>query len=74
MISRRIWRTKVDQTVTYNNAKHSVIAVYPYTAYLKNLESEEVTCASIGDLVVAGLEPSLPPTPEAIRSMVFGAP
>ncbi len=56
---RTVERLKKGDIVPYRSQTHEVVAVYPYTAYLKNLSTKEVECAGIGDLVIAGLEPQL---------------
>lgn len=57
-MKRTITRIRFGQEVTYLNKKMLVLDVYPYIAYLKDLSSEEVICVNLGDLVVAGLEPT----------------
>ena len=71
MVSRRIWTIKPGQEIRYNNTRCLVTAVYPYTAYLKTLEGEsQIICACIGDLVISGIEPSIPLSISQIQSMM----
>ena len=35
--------------------------LYPFLAYLKNVETGEVISVGVGDLVIAGIEPVNPP-------------
>ena len=60
-MSRMIIRTRFGQEVTYNGKKLIVIDVYPHIAYLKDPDTSEVICVSLGDLVIAGIEPSVAP-------------
>lgn len=62
MYHRRITNLKIFEEINYLGTRYQVVQLYPYIAYLKNLNTEEVMCVSLGDLVIAGLEASLPPT------------
>lgn len=60
-MARRIINTRFGQEVTYNGKKMIVIDVYPHIAYLKDLATDEIICVCLGDLVTAGIEPSVAP-------------
>lgn len=59
-MSRRITKLRFGQEVKYFNEPMLVLDVYPYIAYLKSTVNDEIICVNIGDLVMAGLEPSTP--------------
>ena len=48
---------KVGQIVNYMGKKCEVERVFPYIAYLKDLNTLEVMCCGMGDLVIGGVEP-----------------
>lgn len=57
---RRIVNIKWGQVVTYMGRKYEVARTFTYIAYLRDVETKKVICVGVGDLVMAGLEPSLP--------------
>lgn len=59
-MARRITNLKLGQKVKYFDKSYIVTGLYPCIAYLtddKNIN--EVICVNVGDLVVAGIEPSM---------------
>lgn len=56
---RKITKLKAGKQVNYLGHTCIVNRVYPHIAYLKIVETGEVICVCLGDLVIAGLEPSM---------------
>ena len=48
---------KKGQIIRYLNKRWEVVDVYPYIAYLDNLDKQERICVGVGDLVIGGVEP-----------------
>ena len=57
-MGRCITNLRLGEEITYQGKRYIVQDLYPATAYLRNLMTDEVICVGVGDLVVAGLEPS----------------
>lgn len=58
-MARFITSLRLGQIVNYNNRKCMVVDIYPAIAYLKDTETDKVFCVCLGDLVIAGIEPSM---------------
>ena len=61
MSDRYITQIRFGQVVNYLNRKCMVMDVYRHIAYLRDIDTKQDICVGLGDLVVAGLEPSQPP-------------
>ena len=61
-MSRRIINTYAGQEVNYGGLRYRVTDVYSHIAYLKLIDDREdkpPICLNLGDLVIAGIEPSM---------------
>ena len=59
-MARRITALKPGLEINYLSEKYTVQEVYTYMAYLRHNTTGQVICVDVGDLVVAGIEPSFP--------------
>lgn len=58
-VSRRITNMYPGQKVKYNGKEYTVDKVYRNIIYLSNDKDPEPLCLGLGDLVIAGLQPSM---------------
>jgi len=71
MYGRRINNLEPFTEVRYFDDKYEVMRVYSHIAYLRNLKTNEEICVNLGDLVMAGLESSLPVPPKRRRTSIY---
>lgn len=57
-MGRCITNLAIGEEITYYGKKYIVVDLYPATAYLRNTITDEIICVGVGDLVVAGIEPT----------------
>lgn len=62
-MGRHIVNMYIGDQVMYDGVRHEVTQVYPYIAYLKNLDTGKEFCVCLGELVIAGLQPSMTSLP-----------
>lgn len=60
-MGRSITRLRPGTEVRYFGHTCDVQDVYPHIAYLWDVVEQERICVCLGDLVMAGVEPSSPP-------------
>lgn len=58
-MGRRITNMYIGDEVMYGGTRHEVTQVYPYIVYLKNMDTKKEFCVCLGELVIAGLQPSM---------------
>lgn len=58
-MGRQIMNLKRGGTIVYLGREVTVTALFPYTAQLRDAKTEEKFWVSLGDLVIAGIEPSV---------------
>lgn len=61
-MARRIQKLQLGKKIKYFDRECVVIDLYPHIAYLHDEKSDETLCVNLGDLVMAGLEASMPMT------------
>lgn len=58
-MGRYIMNLSKGSTVVYLGREAVVTALFPYTAQLQDIKTKEKSWVSLGDLVIAGVEPSI---------------